>query len=73
MAKYQYNGDDERSFPTLGITVKKGDTFESPDGLRAPGLSLESSAKSAPAAVASKESKQEQIKSSASSDSNAGA
>lgn len=73
MAKYQYNGDEERSFPSLGITVKKGDTFEGPDGLRAPGLSLESSAKSAPAVTATKENKQEQVKSSASSDSNAGA
>lgn len=71
MAKYQYHGDDERSFPTLGITVKKGDTFEAPEGLVAPGLSIESSAKSAPAAVASKE--KETTKSSAASDTNAGA
>jgi len=71
VAKYQYTGDDERSFPTLGITAKKGDTFEGPEGLNAPGLSLVSSAKSAPAAVAPKE--KEQIKSSAPSDMNAGA
>lgn len=55
MAKYQYNGDAERSFPTLGVTVKKGDTFEGPEGLVAPGVSLVSSAKSAPAESASKE------------------
>ena len=71
MAKYQYNGDDERSFPTLGITVKKGDTFDGPEGLNAPGLELVSSAKSAPAAVAPKE--KDPVKPSASSDSNAGA
>lgn len=55
MAKYQYNGDVERIFPALGITVKKGDTFEGPEGLNAPGISLVSSAKSAPAETASKE------------------
>lgn len=71
MAKYQYNGDEERSFPTLGITVKKGDTFEGPEGLIAPGLELVSSAKTAPAAVAPKE--KEQLKPSAPSDQNAGA
>ena len=71
MAKYQYHGDDERSFPTLGITVKKGDTFDGPEGLNAPGLSLDSSAKSAPAAVAPKE--KETTKPSASSDTSAGA
>lgn len=71
MAKYQYNGDAERSFPTLGVTVKKGDTFDGPEGLIAPGVSLVSSAKSAPAAVAPKE--KESVKPSASSDMNAGA
>lgn len=73
MAKYQYNGEVERSFPTLGITVKKGDTFEGPDGLKAPGLSIVSSAKSAPAAPAPKEKEKEEIKPSAPSDKNAGA
>ena len=71
MAKYLYNGEVERSFPSLGITVKKGDTFEGPEGLKAPGLTLESSAKSAPAAPAPKE--KETSKPSASSDMNAGA
>ena len=72
MPKYVYNGDDERSFPTLGITVKKGDSFEGPEGLRAPGLTLESS-KTAPAVEAHKEKTKEEIKPSASSDKNAGA
>lgn len=31
MATYQYNGDDVQEFPTLGLTVKPGDTFESKD------------------------------------------
>lgn len=55
MPKYQYNGDDERSFPTLGITVKKGDSFDGPDGLTAPGLSKVSSGKTAPAVAPQKE------------------
>lgn len=73
MPKYEYKGDDERSFPALGITVKKGDTFDGPEGLTAPGLVLASSAKSAPAVSAPKENKQEQVKPSAPSDINAGA
>jgi len=28
--KYTYNGDHEREFPTLGLTLKPGDTFEAP-------------------------------------------
>lgn len=71
MPRYEYNGEVERSFPTLGITVKKGDSFDGPEGLTAPGLSLASSAKSAPAAQAPKE--KEQVKPSAPSDTNAGA
>lgn len=38
MAKYEYNGDSELVFPTLGITVKKGDVFEAPEGLVADGV-----------------------------------
>jgi hypothetical protein len=33
MATYTYTGSDERVFPTLGVTVKSGDTFEGPDNL----------------------------------------
>jgi hypothetical protein len=73
--KYQYNGDVERFFPTLGKIVKKGDVFDAPDGLVAPGLSLAEPAKTAPAASAPKEKEKtkEEPKPSASSDSNAGA
>lgn len=73
MPRYEYNGEVERSFPTLGITVKKGDSFDGPEGLTAPGLSLVSSAKSAPAATAPKEKAKEEPKPSAPSDTNAGA
>ena len=30
MATFKYNGEDERVFPTLAITVKAGDTFDAP-------------------------------------------
>ena len=40
MAKYEYNGDAELVFPTLGIIVKKGDSFEAPDGLVAAGVTV---------------------------------
>ena len=49
MARYTYNGEEDRTFPSLGITVKKGESFDGPEGLRARGLSLDSNAKSAPA------------------------
>jgi hypothetical protein len=50
MARYTYNGEGSRTFPTLGITVKKGESFDGPEGLRARGLSLAQSApKTAPA------------------------
>ncbi len=73
MPRYEYKGEVERSFPTLGITVKKGDVFDGPEGLTALGLSLADPAKSAPAAQATKEKDKEESKSSASSDMNAGA
>jgi hypothetical protein len=31
MAKFTYTGEDERTFPTLGITVTKGTEFDAPD------------------------------------------
>ena len=33
MTKYKYIGEDERVFPSLGLTVKSGDVFEAPDNL----------------------------------------
>ena len=78
MARYTYNGDEDRTFPSLGITVKKGDSFDGPEGLRARGLSLDSNAKSAPAVPtapkeAVKEINKTENKPSASSDITAGA
>jgi hypothetical protein len=35
MANFTYTGDAEIVFPTLGITVKKGDKFEAPEGFTA--------------------------------------
>lgn len=64
MARYTYNGDEDRTFPSLGITVKKGESFDGPEGLRARGLSLASSApKTAPAvSEAPKEAAKKEIK-----------
>lgn len=33
---FTYTGEDERVFPTLGITVKQGDKFDAPDDFSAP-------------------------------------
>ena len=80
MPRYTYNGEGERVFPSLGITVKKGESFDGPEGLRAPGLTLASSAKSAPAVATKEEVKEttkqeikEQINPSVPSDTTAGA
>ena len=78
MARYIYNGDEDRTFPSLGITVKKGESFDGPEGLRARGLSLDSNAKSAPAVPSApkeavKEINKTENKQSASSDITAGA
>ena len=78
MARYIYNGDEDRVFPSLGITVKKGESFDGPEGLRARGLSLDSNAKSAPAVTtapkeAVKEINKTENKQSASPDITAGA
>lgn len=36
--KYTYTGEDERVFPTLGITVTQGDSFDSDEKLDLPYL-----------------------------------
>lgn len=60
MPRYEYNGEVELVFPTLGITANKGDSFDGPEGLTAQGLSLASSAKTAPAvSIAVKEQAKE--------------
>jgi len=45
MATYLYNGDDVREFPTLGLTVKPGDTFESADEVISANVTLASALK----------------------------
>jgi hypothetical protein len=42
MATYQYTGDQEVVFPSLGVTVKPGDTFDAEDGIVAANLTLAS-------------------------------
>jgi hypothetical protein len=45
MATYKYKGEGERVFPSLGIKVKSGDTFDGPDNLIMKDVELVSSAK----------------------------
>jgi hypothetical protein len=45
MATYQYNGDEVKEFPTLGLTVKPGDTFESKDEIISADVTLASAVK----------------------------
>jgi hypothetical protein len=45
MATYQYNGDDVREFPTLTLTLKPGDTFDSVDEVISADVSLASAPK----------------------------
>ena len=45
MATYQYNGDDVREFPTLTLTLKPGDTFDSVDEVISANVSLASAPK----------------------------
>ena len=49
MANYIYNGEEERTFPTLGITVKHGDKFEAPEDFKAPNVSIAKTTKATPA------------------------
>jgi hypothetical protein len=73
MARYVYNGETDHVFPTLGLTVKQGDSFDGPDGLVAQGLSYVSSGKTAPAVpVAPKEAVKETTTTSAPSGTTAG-
>ena len=45
MATYQYNGDQVVEFPTLGLTVKPGDTFESKDEIISADVTLATASK----------------------------
>ena len=50
MTKYKYDGDEVLIFPSLGLTVKKGDTFDGPDGIAVAGVTIDGKGKIAPAA-----------------------
>ena len=45
MATYQYNGDEVRVFPTLGVTLKPGDTFDSTENIISVDVALASGLK----------------------------
>ena len=49
MTTFTYNGEEERVFPTLGITVKKGEKFEAPDNFSALNVSVSKTTKATPA------------------------
>jgi len=51
MATYQYNGDEVREFPTLKLTVKPGDTFESADEIISADVTLAVKKTPAPSAA----------------------
>ena len=36
MVTYIYKGEGERVFPSIGVTVKEGETFEAPSDFSAP-------------------------------------
>lgn len=66
MAKYEYNGEGELVLPTLGVTVKKGDVFDGPEGLTVAGVApvsgKASSKVSAPEPVADETTITEEVK-----------
>jgi hypothetical protein len=45
MARFQYDGEAEMVFPTIGVTVKKGEQFDAPDDFKAVGVSAALSVK----------------------------
>lgn len=45
MARYEYNGEQELVFPTLGVVVKQGDVFDAPAGLTIEGVIIVSKGK----------------------------
>jgi hypothetical protein len=49
VASFTYNGEEELVFPTLGVTVKKGDTIDAPADFSNPNFSA---GKGKPAPVA---------------------
>lgn len=50
MAKFTYIGETEQAFPTLGVTVKKGDVIDAPDDFKHPLFTSGKADATAPAA-----------------------
>ena len=51
MATYIYMGEDVRTFPTLGITVAKGDEFDAPNDFVAHNVLIKKTTKATPAPI----------------------
>jgi len=49
MATFTYKGEDERTFPSIGITVKPEDSFEAPSDFDAPDVLQVKKVKATPA------------------------
>ena len=49
MATFTYKGEGERVFPSIGITVKSGDSFEAPSDFDAPDVLQVKTVKATPA------------------------
>jgi hypothetical protein len=54
VASFTYTGEEELVFPTLGVTVNKGDTIDAPDDFNNP-LFTAAKTKSAPAPTSTEE------------------
>lgn len=46
--KFTYTGTDERTFPSIAVTVKPGDSFDAPDDFSADNVSSNPATKPAP-------------------------
>jgi hypothetical protein len=49
MATFTYKGEGERVFPSIGVTVKSGDSFEAPSDFDAPDVIQVKTVKATPA------------------------
>lgn len=49
MATFIYKGEGERVFPSIGITVQPGDSFEAPSDFNAPDVLQAKTIKATPA------------------------
>jgi hypothetical protein len=49
MVTFIYKGEDERVFPTIGVTVQTGENFEAPSDFAAPDVLQVKTTKATPA------------------------